>query len=60
MQGNVTFDDNPITRFCFANVQLRQDFNGNQKPDKSKADNKIDGIIAALEALGVYLESGKG
>lgn len=59
MQGQVTFDDNPITRFCLANVELRQDHNGNQKPDKSKADNKIDGVIASLEALGVYLESGR-
>ena len=56
LQGSVVFYANPITRFCFRNVRMRIDHNGNQKPDKSQADNKIDGVIAAIEALGGYLE----
>lgn len=53
--GKVLIHNNPITRFCFRNVSLRTDMNGNQKPDKSRSDNKIDGVIAMLEALGYYL-----
>lgn len=56
LQGSAVFYSNPITRFCFRNVRMRIDHNGNQKPDKSQADNKIDGVIAAIEALGGYLE----
>lgn len=55
LSGKILFANNPITRFCFRKVQLRTDWNGNVKPDKSKADNKIDGVIAILEALGGYL-----
>lgn len=56
LSGGVKFQNNPITRFGFRNIELKTDQNGNQKPSKSNVDNKIDGIIAALEALGVYLE----
>lgn len=50
LSGNVVFDDNPITRFCFRNVVMRCDYNGNTKPDKSKATQKIDGVIAAIQS----------
>lgn len=56
-QGRIIIDDNPITRFCFRNVLLRVDLNGNIKPSKEKPDNKIDGVIAIIECLGSYLES---
>jgi phage terminase large subunit-like protein len=50
LSGDVIIDDNPITRFCFRNVVMRQDYNANVKPDKSKAIQKIDGVIAMIQS----------
>jgi phage terminase large subunit-like protein len=44
-----------MNRFCFRNVVLKTDHNGNVKPNKSFVDNKIDGVIAIIQALGMYL-----
>lgn len=55
LSGKAVIDNNPITKYCFSNVDLRVDHNGNAKPDKSSKIKKIDGVIAMLEALGVYL-----
>lgn len=55
--GKVILDNNPITRYCFSNVVLRFDANENCKPYKEMNNNKIDGVIAILEALGAYLET---
>ena len=55
--GHLVIDDNPITRWCFANCELREDYNGNVKPTKSNkcSENKIDGVAAMSDALGHYL-----
>lgn len=56
--GKVIIDNNEITRYCFANVSLKHDFNDNVKPVKGGSElQKIDGVIAMLTALGSYLES---
>lgn len=55
--GKAYIGNNPITRFCFRNVKIKMDYNGNIKPDKAKSNNKIDGVIAMLEALGIYLQN---
>lgn len=55
--GRAHIGNNPITRFCFRNVQIKMDYNGNTKPDKAKSNNKIDGVIAMIEALGIYLQN---
>ena len=57
LQNKVVLDNNEVTRWMLGNVYLRQDLNGNVKPDKSKKDKKIDGVIAMLMCLGVYLNS---
>ncbi|MBA7480582.1 hypothetical protein ES707_16044 [subsurface metagenome] len=54
LKGKVDLDDNPITRYCLRNVQLRMDHNGNVKPDKKQYKKKIDGVTAALQALTMY------
>ncbi len=54
--GKVVIDNNPITRWCFQNVVLKFDHNENCKPVKAVDMQKIDGVIAMLEALGSYLE----
>lgn len=51
----VIIDDNEITRFCFGNVVLKHDWNDNVKPTKEENQQKIDGVIAMVEALGIYL-----
>ncbi len=55
--GKVIIDNNPITRWCFSNVTLKFDHNENCKPIKTSDQQKIDGVIAMLEALGTYLET---
>ena len=57
LSGNVIIDDNPITRYCIRNVELRRDFNGNVKPLKDSEKKKIDGVIAMLQALEAYTQN---
>jgi phage terminase large subunit-like protein len=55
LSGKVIFDNNDITRYCFRNVVLKEDGNGNVKPKKQLDKNKIDGVIAIIQSLGIYL-----
>lgn len=55
LNGQVVLDDNPIIRFCLRNVEIRMDFNGNVKPNKNSEKKKIDGVIAALQALAAQM-----
>jgi phage terminase large subunit-like protein len=56
LSGKAVIDNNEINRFCFRNVELKQDHNGNVKPNKAILKKKIDGVIAMIESLGMYLE----
>ena len=62
LQDRVVLDNNPITRWCFGNAVLKEDYNNNIKPQK-RGDNinynrrKIDGTITIVESLGGFLES---
>ena len=40
---------------CLKNVVIIEDHAENFKPTKETNQNKIDGVIAMIEALGVYL-----
>jgi len=42
---------NPVLRWMFNNVMVKQDAAGNLKPDKEKSTEKIDGIVATILAL---------
>lgn len=53
--GKIILDNNDITRWCFSNVVIKSDHNDNIKPVKLQSQQKIDGVIAILEALGIYL-----
>ena len=55
LSGDVVIDNNEITRWCFRNVELKSDYNGNVKPNKSLETKKIDWAIAMIQALGTYL-----
>jgi phage terminase large subunit-like protein len=59
-KGDIVIDDNPITRWCFQNVVLKEDHNQNCKPTKDNRDSKIDVVISMLEALGGWLADGNG
>lgn len=55
LSGNAIIDNNEINRWCFKNVTLKSDHNGNVKPNKAVKGKKIDGAIAMIQALGIYL-----
>lgn len=46
---------NPVLRWCASNVVLQADPAGNLKPDKQRSSEKIDGVVAICNALGVAL-----
>ena len=54
-QGKIIIENNEITRWCINNVTLKYDYCENCKPVKTSKQQKIDGVIAMLEALGTYL-----
>ena len=45
-------DANPVLRWMAQNVTVEMDAAGNIKPSKAKSAERIDGIVALLEALG--------
>lgn len=49
-------DGNPITGWMLGNVVLSHDAAGNIKPAKDKSQKKIDGIVAAVMAIGKFSE----
>ena len=57
LSGKAVVDNNEITRWCFKNVTLKSDYNGNVKPNKSINAKKIDGAISMIQALGMYLDT---
>lgn len=57
LSGRCKIENNEITRWCFKNVTLKSDHNGNVKPNKSIKAKKIDGVIAMIQALGMYLNT---
>lgn len=50
--GAIDHYNNPVARWMLSNVVIREDANGNKRPDKAKSSEKIDGIVAAIMALG--------
>jgi len=55
MKGNAFFENNEIMRNHFRSAEIKHDHNGNIKPIKREQyRKKIDGLIAAIQALGVY------
>ena len=59
LSGKCIIDSNIMTDWCFANCELMIDHMENYKPTKANGEknNKIDPVIAMLEALGCYLNS---
>ena len=53
--GRFHHDGNPAMSWMMSNVTARVDANDNVFPRKEKADNKIDGPVAAIIALAVQM-----
>ena len=46
---------NPVLAWMARNLALKQDAAGNLKPDRERSADKIDGIVALVEAIGVSI-----
>jgi len=51
MNKKIRHGGNPVLRWCADNLVVRKDANGNIAPDKEKATEKIDGVVALVMAL---------
>ncbi|WP_371767503.1 terminase large subunit [Massilia sp.] len=52
-EGNLAHGNDPVLNWCASNLVARTDPNMNTAPDKKKAPEKIDDIVALLMAIGV-------
>lgn len=57
MAGKLEHFNCPVLRWMAGNVAAEIDAAGNIKPSKKKSSEKIDGIVASVMALGVYLNA---
>lgn len=53
--GRFHYDGNPVLRWMFSNVVAKMDNKDNVYPCKEKPENKIDGVVAIIMALGRML-----
>lgn len=51
--GLIHHDGNPVMDWCISNVTAKTDANENVFPRKERAENKIDGAVAAIIAIAV-------
>lgn len=55
LKHDLNFCDNPVIRWMFRNVVIYRDPNANVKLDKARSRNKIDGVVALVDAIGGWL-----
>lgn len=60
LKHELNFLDNPIIRWMFKNVVVYTDPNANIKLDKARSRNKIDGVVALVDAIGGWLTKTSG
>jgi phage terminase large subunit-like protein len=53
LTGRLDHGRDPVLRWCAGNVEIAQDGNGNIKPMKRKGHQKIDPLVATINALTV-------
>lgn len=51
----INYNNNPVLRWCLTNVVVKKDEGGNKGPDKKHSTGRIDGAVALLDAIVVYL-----
>tara|TARA_R100000773_G_scaffold29104_1_gene24995 strand:- start:10728 stop:12419 length:1692 start_codon:yes stop_codon:yes gene_type:complete len=58
--GELQHLGDPVLKYNLANCTISLDAAGNKKPDKAKSSGgRIDGLVAAIVALGMYLNQDK-
>lgn len=60
LTGTMNHEGNPVLAWHISNVVIQQDPAGNQKINKDKATEKVDGAVACVMALGEYLTAQAG
>jgi len=53
--GEMTHEENPVARWCFGNMAVHIDGNENMKPMKNKAKDRIDVIVAMINAVNIAI-----
>jgi phage terminase large subunit-like protein len=53
--GLMTHEKNALARWCFGNVNVAVDGNGNIKPMKNKSRDRIDPIVALINAMAIAI-----
>lgn len=53
--GEIEHDENPCGRWCFGNVVVAMDGNENMKPHKGRSIDRIDPIVALINAMAAAL-----
>lgn len=48
-------DGHPVLRWAASNAAIKEDSNGNIRPDKAHSKNKIDPLVALLQALALCM-----
>jgi phage terminase large subunit-like protein len=51
--GKLEHGNHPVLEWMFGNATYRKDPAGNIKPDKERAAEKIDGVVAGVMAVGL-------
>lgn len=57
LSHTVAHSGNPVLRWMAGNVKILEDADGNIRPEKKKARERIDGIVALLMAIGRALQN---
>lgn len=60
LSGHFAHGDDPLLRWCASNLVLRYDVNLNMAPDRKRAPEKIDDMVALLIALGAMMSGERG
>ena len=60
LKSELNFMHNPILRWNMQNVVIYTDPNANIKLDKVRSRNKIDGVVATVNAIGAWLNLTSG
>jgi len=58
-RGELTHNGNPVARWCFGNIVLAVDGNENIKPVKNKSKDRIDIIVALINAMSQAIKQEK-
>jgi phage terminase large subunit-like protein len=52
--GKIRHADHPVLTWCAQNVSVHEDRYGNIYPSKAKSTERIDGIVALCQAIGLW------